>query len=132
MLIRAANYHRLNQNGGGGQPNSAAAAFLMNGGGYGSPESIELNTIPFHLGQEDILIPVSSSDNENLTKETSSNGQNGQNFEEPEDDEENEYIIINRILERAAAAAAESNPDSENYQKSRIYVQTYHKRVLVV
>jgi hypothetical protein len=43
----------------------------MNGGGYGSPESIELNTIPFHLGQEDILIPVSSSDNENLTKETS-------------------------------------------------------------
>lgn len=71
MLIRAANYHRLNQNGGGGQPNSAAAAFLMNGGGYGSPESIELNTIPFHLGQEDILIPVSSSDNENLTKETS-------------------------------------------------------------
>jgi rRNA pseudouridine-1189 N-methylase Emg1 (Nep1/Mra1 family) len=51
-------------------------------------------------------------------------------LEEPEYDEENEYIIINRILERAAAAAAESNPDSD--QKSRIYVQTYHKRVLVV
>jgi hypothetical protein len=42
----------------------------MNGGAYGSPESIELNTIPFHLGQEDILIPV-SSDNIDLNKEIS-------------------------------------------------------------
>jgi len=39
----------------GGAPSSAAAAaFLMNGG---NAEAIEMNSIPFHLGQEDILIP---------------------------------------------------------------------------
>jgi hypothetical protein len=86
----------------------------MNGAGI---ESVELNMIPFHLGQEDIMIPLTEEE-EQMIKANASQGQNDIEF-----DEDNEYVIVNRLLERAAAAAdAENNPNSDHYQKIRYHI----------
>jgi hypothetical protein len=54
-------------------------------------EMSDPNSIPFHIGFEDIALHIKSAEEEN-TAESS----------EEEYEEENEYVIMNRIVERAA------------------------------
>ena len=62
-------------------------------------EMSDPNALPFHIGQEDIVIPLKDQEGTNNDEVPSSGNERG---EETEYEEENEYVIINRILERAA------------------------------
>jgi hypothetical protein len=103
MLMRA-NYRY----GGGSQGNAAAAAAAM----ILNAEMSDPNALPFHIGQEDILVPIKEEE-EGASGE--GHGTDEKVPEETEYEEENEYVIINRILERASQTGAFL--ESEIYQK---------------
>ena len=105
-----------------GNAAATAAALMINS------EMSDPNALPFHIGQEDIVVPIKEQGDEDFNAtESTSEPQKG---EETEYEDENEYVIINRILERASQSGAFL--DSEIYQKGSVKVQTYHKRALVI